>query len=104
MGKTFIKFCFVAAFIISLHTGNCNAIEFKGISYTGWSWEDYNSINSNTSLANAQNIGCNWVAINVWWFQNNINSTAIAPIKTSYSADPCAVQIAVFARGSGQVA
>ncbi|MGA2323787.1 MAG: hypothetical protein ABSG22_08070 [Sedimentisphaerales bacterium] len=95
MGKTFIKFCFVAAFIISLYTGNCNAIEFKGISYTGWSWEDYNSINSNTSLANAQNVGCNWVAICVWWFQNNINSTVIAPIESSYSADPCAVQIAV---------
>ncbi|MGA2171838.1 MAG: hypothetical protein ABSG82_02330 [Sedimentisphaerales bacterium] len=95
MKKSTVKILAAIAVVALLYPALCGAIEFKGVSYTGWSWEDYNSTNSNTSLANAQNVGCNWVAICVWWFQTNISSTTIAPIKTSYSADPCAVQIAV---------
>ncbi len=95
MDKTFIKFCFVAAVIVSLHTGNCNAIEFKGMSYTGWSRYAYSSTDSNTSLANMKNAGCQWVAITVWWFQDTTTSTVIAPDYTRFSVDPRSVKVAV---------
>jgi hypothetical protein len=95
MGKTFIRFCFVAAVIVSVHTGSCNAIEFKGMSYVGWSQYAYSSTDSNTSLANAKNAGCEWVAINVWWFQDTATSTVIAPDYTRYSVRPQSVKVAV---------
>ena len=95
MGKTFIKFCFVATVIVSLHTGNCNAIEFKGMSYTGWNRYAYSGTDSNTSLANMQQAGCQWVAITVWWFQDTTTSTVIAPDYTRFSVDPCSVKVAV---------
>jgi hypothetical protein len=95
MGKTFIRFCFVTAVIISLHTGNCNAIEFKGMSYVGWSRNAYSSTDSNTSLANAKAAGCEWVAINVWWFQDTTTSTVIAPDYSLYSVRPESVKVAV---------
>ena len=95
MGKTFIKFCFVAAVIVSLHTGNCNAIEFKGMSYVGWWSNAYSSTDSNMSLANAKNAGCQWVAINVWWFQDTIYSTVIEPNYSLYSVRPESVKVAV---------
>ena len=95
MGKTFIKFCFVAAFIISLHTGNCNAIEFKGMSYCGWGQTVYSSTDSNNSLANLSNDGCQWVAINVWWYQSTTTSTDINTWYPSNSVRPASVQVAV---------
>ena len=30
-------------------------------------------------LSNARDVGCNLIAICVWWFQNGINSTVIGP-------------------------
>ena len=95
MGKTFIRFCFVTAVIVSLHTGNCNAIEFKGMSYCGWSQYTFSTNDSNTSLANLSNDGCKWVAINFWWFQDTTTSTVIAPDYTRYSVSPASVKVAV---------
>jgi hypothetical protein len=95
MGKTFIRFCFVAAVIISLHTSNCNAIEMKGISYCGW-WRDALSTpDSNASLANASIDGCKWVSINVWGFQDTIYSTVIEPNYSLYSVSPESIKVAI---------
>ena len=93
--KQIIKILAAIAVVALLNPALCGAIEFKGVSYTGWNRYDYSTTDSNTSLANAQNIGCNWVAICVWWFQDNINSTVIAPDYNLYSVDPCSVQVAV---------
>jgi hypothetical protein len=95
MRKAFINFCIAAVATIFLHPANCVAIEFKGTSYVGW-WEyAYSSTDSNTSLANAKNAGCQWVAINVWWFQDTIYSTVIEPNYSKYSVRPESVKVAV---------
>jgi hypothetical protein len=62
----------------------------KGISYTGWSANVYFSPASDESLARARQAGCDWVEVTVWWFQDNINSTVIAPDYSPqwYSATP----------------
>ncbi len=62
------------------------AIEFKGVSYTAWSPYAMLSEDSDNSLAKARADGCNWLAICVWWFQDNVNSTTIEPDYTLYSA------------------
>jgi hypothetical protein len=95
MGKKFFSVCFAALVIVSLYTGNCNAIAFKGMSYVGWWSNAYSSTDSNTSLANAKAAGCEWVAINVWWFQNTTTSTVIAPDYSLYSVSPESVKVAV---------
>jgi hypothetical protein len=55
----------------------------------------YSSTDSNTSLANAKAAGCEWVAINVWWFQDTATSTVIGPDYTRYSVRPESVKVAV---------
>ncbi len=95
MYKTFIKVCFIAVFVTSLQTVKCNAIEFKGMSYVGWWQYAYSGTDSNTSLGNLSNSGCKWIAINVWWFQDTINSTVIEPNYSLYSVRPESVKVAV---------
>jgi hypothetical protein len=96
MRKTFINLRVAAAVIAFLHTGNCNAIEFKGVNYANW-WppNGYSSSNSDQSLANAKNAGCQWVSINVFWFQDTITSTEIYPDYTRYSSYPDSVKHAI---------
>lgn len=88
--------------LISIYTvvGVCaslaGAIEMKGVSYTAWSANAMLSTNSDDSLAKAREAGCNWIAICVWWFQDNVDSTAIEPDYSRYSAT---VESAVHAIG-----
>lgn len=63
-------------------------IEFKGVSYTPWAKDAMLSEASDKSLEDARDIGCNWIAICVWWFQDDINSTVIEPDYSKYSASP----------------
>jgi hypothetical protein len=70
-------------------------IEFKGMSYCGWSEYAFSTDDSNTSLANLKDINCQWVAINVWWFQDTTTSTVIGPDYSLYSVRPESVKVAV---------
>ncbi|MGA2172104.1 MAG: dockerin type I domain-containing protein [Sedimentisphaerales bacterium] len=72
-----------------------SAIEFKGMSYCGWSENAFSTEDSNTSLGNLRNTGCQWVAINVWEFQDNATSTVIAPDYNLFSVSPESVKVAV---------
>ncbi len=56
-----------------------NAIEIRGMSYIAWDANGLLTEDSNISLANARKIGCNWIALNVRWFQDDVNSTLIEP-------------------------
>ena len=58
----------------------------KGINYTGWEPNALLTESSDESLRRANIVGCNWAAIVVWWFQNDINSSSIEPDYTKYSA------------------
>jgi hypothetical protein len=60
----------------------------KGISYTAWEPNVLFTEDSNVSLTNAKQIGCNWIALCVWWFQDDIDSVLIEPDYTLYSATP----------------
>jgi hypothetical protein len=97
MNKFFIKILVITTLLTLLHPFNCNAIEFKGISYVGWWAYAYSSADSNTSLGDAKNAGCQWVAINVWWFQDTVNSSYIYPDYNSswYSVRSESVKVAV---------
>lgn len=53
------------------------------------------SEDSDSSLAKAREDGCNWIAICVWWFQDDVNSTVIEPNYISYSATPESVVHAI---------
>ncbi|MCH8216068.1 MAG: hypothetical protein IH892_04775 [Planctomycetes bacterium] len=67
---------------------NTRPIEMKGVSYTAWQPTAMLSEDSNRSLAKAREDGCDWIALCVWWFQNNVSSTAIEPDYTRFSATP----------------
>jgi len=95
MIKQLIKIFAATVLITQLHPFICDAIEFKGMSYCGWSQYSYSTTDSNNSLANLQQTGCQWVAINVWWFQDTIYSTVIEPNYLLYSVRPESVKVAV---------
>ena len=69
--------------------------EVKAVSFTAWSEYGFLSEDAYASLVNARTIGCNWIAICVWEFQENITSTEIEPDYTSYSARPESVAQAI---------
>jgi hypothetical protein len=93
--KTIVKILAVIAVVSLILPAFCGAIEFKGMSYCGWDANAYSTADSNTSLARLKDTGCQWVAINVWWFQDTINSTVIEPNYTLYSVRPESVKVAV---------
>jgi hypothetical protein len=69
--------------------------EIKAVSFTAWSEYAFSSADAYESLVNARNIGCNWIAICVWEFQQTVTSTEIAPDYTLYSARPESVVQAI---------
>ena len=85
----------VWSFSIRIFVPNIHAIEMKGVSYTAWQPDAMLSQDSNRSLAKARADGCNWIALCVWWFQNNVSSTTIESDYTRYSATPESVVHAI---------
>jgi hypothetical protein len=95
MKKTIIKNLIAITTFTLIFPAICGAIEFKGMSYCGWDANAYSTTDSNTSLAKLQQTGCQWVAINVWWFQDTIYSTVIEPNYSLYCVRPESVKVAV---------
>ena len=83
------------AVALLLEVGVCCGIEMKGISYTAWQPDAMLTEDSDASLAKARLDGCNWVAICVWWFQDDVDSVGIEPYYTRYSAAPDSVVHAI---------
>lgn len=81
--------------ILLLFASAANAIDMKGVSYTAWQPDAMLTAASDASLAKAKDDGCNWIAICVWWFQNDVDSTVITPDYTRYSAEPNSVVHAI---------
>lgn len=79
--------------LLSVSAGN--AIDMKGVSYTAWQPNAMLTPDSDDSLAKAKDDGCDWIAICVWWFQENVDSTVITPDYTRYSAEPNSVVHAI---------
>lgn len=85
----------VWSFSIRTFAPNTRPIEMKGVSYTAWQPTAMLTDDSYHSLTKAREVGCNWIALCVWWFQENVNSTAIEPDYTRYSATPESVVHAI---------
>ena len=51
----------------------------KGFNYTAWWYDTYATSSAGTSLTNLKATGANSVAIIATWYQNDANSTTIAP-------------------------
>jgi hypothetical protein len=83
-----IKWLLIIILLVMFNPSICSAIIFKGVNYTAWEPNALLTPESDASLAKAYNDGCNWIAICVWWFQDNINSTIIEPDYSLYSATP----------------
>jgi hypothetical protein len=95
MEKASIKFWMAAIIIVSLPSVVCKAIEFKGMSYVGWSEYACSTPDSNQSLANLKDTGCQWAAVAVFWFQDTTTSTDIYPDYSWYSVRPESIKVAV---------
>lgn len=78
----------IVTIIVIFFCSISNAIEMKGMSYTAWEPNALFTEDSNTSLANAEQIGCNWIGLCVWWFQDDVNSVLIEPDYSLFSATP----------------
>jgi hypothetical protein len=85
----------VWSFLIRTFAPYTHPIEMKGVSYTAWQPTAMLSEDSNRSLAKAREDGCDWIALCVWWFQDNVSSTAIEPDYTRFSATPESVVHAI---------
>lgn len=81
-----IRCCLMVLAIVAVCPAVVGAIEMKGVSYTAWRPDAMLSEDSDESLAKASADGCNWIAICVWWFQDNVDSTTIEPDYGRYSA------------------
>ncbi|MGD0077100.1 MAG: hypothetical protein ABSB91_00580 [Sedimentisphaerales bacterium] len=90
-----VETLFLIIVITLLKPFNCDAIEFKGVNYTGWSTNAYSTPDSNLSLARAKDAGCQWISVNVFWFQDTVTSTVIEPNYRLYSVSPGSVKVAV---------
>lgn len=85
----FITVLILFMITISVHASStCN---IRGVNYTGWNQTAYSNEESNQSLENLKNIGCDWVAINFFYFQDNVNSTIIELDYAKYSVEPASV-------------
>jgi len=78
---------FLAIFaVVAVCAHVAGGIDMKGVSYTAWSPDAMLSSRSDDSLTKARAAGCSWIAICVWWFQDDIDSTTIEPDYSRYSA------------------
>jgi len=68
----------------------------KGVSLPLWD-EDVDLGQLRTSLGNLKALGVNWVAVNVFWFQDTITSTVIQPDFDEYSASDASVRAVIDA-------
>jgi hypothetical protein len=80
---------------ISIHASS--SCHIRGVNYTGWNQYAYSIDESYQSLDNIKNIGCDWVAINFFYFQDTINSSVIELDYTppEYSVEPNSVVDAI---------
>jgi len=67
----------------------------KGMSYTAWSQYALSTPESTESLRTLRRDGADWVALTVFWFQDNKNSTVITEDFTRYSASRSSLQKAI---------
>ena len=64
-------------FMIIISVNASSTCNIRGMNYTGWEKTAYSTDASNQSLDNLKNIGCDWVAINFFYFHDNADSTNI---------------------------
>jgi hypothetical protein len=92
---TYLFQLLIAAISSSFLLSSANAIEMKGMSHIAWDSTGLATEDSDTSLANARAIGCNWIALCPTWFQDNPNSTIIEPNYARHSPTPESVVHAI---------
>ena len=66
----------------------------KGVALPLWD-ENVNRSQLKASLDNLAALGVNWVELNVFWFQDDVDSTVIAPDFSLYSASDASVKLAI---------
>jgi hypothetical protein len=82
---------------LSIFSGFCLAgpVYQKGMSYTPWSWSTLDHVGSTKSISNMKEVGIEWAALTVFWFQDDRNSTLIESDRNLYSASTGSVENAI---------
>jgi hypothetical protein len=70
-------------------------VNYRGMSYTSWGQEALSEPGSDQSLVKMRAVGVDTVSINVWEFQDNKNSTEIAPDFSRYSSSESSIRHAI---------
>ena len=84
--------------VLALVAASCAALAdpaYKGMSLTSWSQNALASAGCDQSITNMRGIGVDTVAINVWEFQDNENSTVITPDYSLYSSSEASLRHAI---------
>ena len=92
----------IASCYVSLGTWRSSSISVtsepffqRGMSYTAWSYQAYSNADSDESLNRMMEVNIDWVAVCVWWFQDQIDSTKIYPRPDMYTASNNSVAHAI---------
>ncbi|MEW6237055.1 MAG: hypothetical protein AB1656_16850 [Candidatus Omnitrophota bacterium] len=80
-----IFFCSFVSFLLISPVWTSPVFQ-KGMSYPAWSWNVLSLTKSSQSIAAMREIGVEWAALCVFWFQDNENSSVITEDPNRYSA------------------
>lgn len=81
----------ISGISISCITTSMAQPAYRGVSYTAFTESGFSSPQSNESVTQMQQVGIDTVALNVIWFQDDADSTTIAPDFSRYSASTSSV-------------
>ena len=86
----------VAAWLILLIAPRARAEPaYRGMSYVSFGANDLASSASDLSLENMRAVGTDTVALNFWWFQDTVNSNAMAEDFSRYSSTVSSIEHAI---------
>ncbi len=81
-----------------------NGVPFQsGCTLTGWWYTDYEMLTSHYTVDKMKAAGCTCISVLVTQYQDNINSTTIAPIFSKTNSDAGLVQIISYIHSQGLI-
>ncbi len=90
----FFRFWGIAGFLLGPFA-DADPVYQKGMSYTAWSKNVLSSTASDLSIQNMKKTGIEWVALTVFWFQDDRTSTIIEEDFKRYSASQPSLEHAI---------
>ncbi len=73
----------------------------KGMNYAGLDRDVFSSAGSDESIDHLATTGTNWVAVNLYWYQDNRSSTIIRPDAEKTASDESLIHLINYMHGKG---